>query len=62
MSVLQAANVFEKTCKKQKIDVIIFYNMRLENSKLALYAKKHFKIPIILQYEDGLTNDANIRD
>lgn len=50
-----------KLVKKQKIDVIIFYNMRLENSKLALYAKKHFKIPIILQYEDGLTNDANIR-
>lgn len=46
--------------KEHKIDVIIFYNMRLENSKLALYAKKHFGIPIILQYEDGLTTDAHI--
>lgn len=46
--------------KEHKIDVIVFYNMRLENSKLALYAKKHFGIPIVLQYEDGLTTDAHI--
>ena len=46
--------------KEHKIDVLIFYNMRLENSKLALYAKKHFGIPIVLQYEDGLTTDAHI--
>lgn len=46
--------------KEHKIDAIVFYNMRLENSKLALYAKKKFGIPIILQYEDGLTSDAHI--
>lgn len=51
----------KKLVKQKKIDAIVFYNMRLENSKLALYAKKKFHIPIILQYEDGLTNDAHIR-
>ena len=51
----------KKLVKQKKIDAIVFYNMRLENSKLALYAKKHFHIPIVLQYEDGLTNDAHIK-
>lgn len=51
----------KKLIRQKKIDAIVFYNMRLENSKLALYAKKHYHIPIILQYEDGLTNDAHIR-
>ena len=49
-----------KLVKNKQIDAIVFYNMRLENSKLALYAKKKLDIPIILQYEDGLTTDAHI--
>ena len=50
----------KKKMKEQKFDAIIFYNMRLENSRLALWAKRKYKLPIILQYEDGLTNDANV--
>lgn len=46
--------------KKEKIDAIVFYNMRLENAPVALWAKKKYGIPIILQYEDGLTQDANV--
>lgn len=47
--------------QEKKIDAVLFYNMRLENSKLALYAKRRFGIPILLQYEDGLTNDAHVK-
>ena len=47
--------------KKEKIDAIIFYNMRLENAPVALWAKKKFGIPLVLQYEDGLTQDANVQ-
>lgn len=46
--------------KKEKIDAIVFYNMRMENAPVALWAKKKYGIPIILQYEDGLTQDANV--
>lgn len=46
--------------KDHTLDAMIIYNMRLENSLLALYAKKHYGIPLILQYEDGLTTDAHI--
>lgn len=46
--------------KKEKIDAIVFYNMRLENAPVARWAKKKYGIPIILQYEDGLTQDANV--
>lgn len=42
------------------LDAMIIYNMRLENSLLALYAKKRYGIPLILQYEDGLTADSHI--
>jgi glycosyltransferase involved in cell wall biosynthesis len=47
--------------KKHEIDAIVFYNMRLENTPIALYAKKKYGIPIICQYEDGLTQDATVR-
>ncbi|MDD6157401.1 MAG: glycosyltransferase family 4 protein [Lachnospiraceae bacterium] len=46
--------------RERGLDVIVFYNMRLENAPVALYAKKKYGLPIILQYEDGLTTDANI--
>ena len=52
---------FDKMCKRNKFDAIVFYNMRLENAPIALYAKKKYNIPIYLQYEDGLTRDANIK-
>lgn len=58
---LSSKRFLKRFVKEKKIDALVFYNMRLENSKLALYAKKHLHIPIILQYEDGLTNDAHIR-
>lgn len=47
-------------CKTKKFDAIVFYNMRLENAPVALWAKKKFNIPIFLQYEDGLTKDAHV--
>lgn len=50
----------KQVCAKEKFDGIIFYNMRLENAPIALYAKKKWGIPIYLQYEDGLTKDANV--
>ncbi len=50
----------ERQQKRQQIDTIVFYNMRLENAPVARYAKKKFGIPIILQYEDGLTQDARV--
>ncbi len=50
----------KRLVKERRPDVLIFYNMRLENSRLALYAKKKFGIPIILQYEDGLTTDEGV--
>ena len=46
--------------RSHTLDAMIIYNMRLENSLLALYAKKHYGIPVILQYEDGLTVDSHI--
>lgn len=48
-------------CKVKKFDAIVFYNMRLENAPVALWAKKKFNIPIFLQYEDGLTKDAHVK-
>ncbi len=48
-------------CKTKKFDAIVFYNMRLENAPVALWAKKKYGIPIYLQYEDGLTKDANVK-
>lgn len=60
MCLSSSKRFLKRYVKEHKIDVIVFYNMRLENSKLALYAKKHFGIPIVLQYEDGLTTDAHI--
>jgi glycosyltransferase involved in cell wall biosynthesis len=57
---LSSRRFLKKYMKEQKLDALIFYNMRLENSLLALYAKKHYNLPIILQYEDGLTTDAHI--
>ncbi len=51
----------QKRQKEQPIDMIVFYNMRLENAPAALYAKKKYGIPIILQYEDGLTQDATVK-
>lgn len=50
----------KQVCANEKFDGIIFYNMRLENAPIALYAKKKWGIPIYLQYEDGLTKDANV--
>lgn len=41
------------------IDVVIFYNMRVETSGLARYIKRKYHIPIILEYEDGLERDTN---
>lgn len=46
--------------KKKPIEAIVFYNMRLENAPVALYFKKKYNIPILLQYEDGLTRDASV--
>ncbi len=60
MCLSSSKRFLKRYVKEHKIDIIVFYNMRLENSKLALYAKKHFNIPIVLQYEDGLTTDAHI--
>lgn len=60
MCLSSSKRFLKRYVKEHKMDVLVFYNMRLENSKLALYAKKHFEIPIVLQYEDGLTTDAHI--
>lgn len=46
--------------KKHHFDVIVFYNMRLEGAPVALYAKKKYGTKIVLQYEDGLVQDAGI--
>lgn len=58
----------KSSCKKfiaryvqnNKIDAIVFYNMRMENTPVALWAKKKWNLPIFLQYEDGLTQDATV--
>lgn len=50
----------KKIQRTHKIDAIVCYNMRLENAFVALWAKKKWNIPIILQYEDGLTKDENV--
>lgn len=57
---LSGRRFLKRYLKNHRLDAMIIYNMRLENSLLALYAKKHYKLPLILQYEDGLTADAHI--
>ncbi|OAN14369.1 glycosyltransferase [Exiguobacterium undae] len=39
---------------KHKRKVVVFYNYRVETSIVALFAKTFFKIPIIIDYEDGI--------
>lgn len=51
----------KKMCREQKFDAIVFYNMRLENAPVARWTKRTYGIPIFLQYEDGLKNDANVK-
>lgn len=57
---LSSRRFLKRYLKDHTLDAMVIYNMRLENSLLALYAKKHYGIPLILQYEDGLTTDAHI--
>lgn len=45
--------------KENPIDLVIFYNMRVETSGLARYIKRNYNVPIILEYEDGLERDTN---
>lgn len=45
--------------KEKSIDLVIFYNMRVETSGIAIHVKKKYGVPIILEYEDGLERDAN---
>lgn len=45
--------------KTHTLDYVVFYNMRWETSSLARYIQKKYKVPIILEYEDGLEIDQN---
>ena len=52
-------NFIREFMKEHTLDLVIFYNMRVETSGLARYIKKKYNVPIILEYEDGLERDTN---
>jgi glycosyltransferase involved in cell wall biosynthesis len=45
--------------KEHPLSCVVFYNMRWETSALTLYIRKKYHVPIILEYEDGLSIDLN---
>jgi glycosyltransferase involved in cell wall biosynthesis len=45
--------------REHPLSYVVFYNMRWETSALALYIQKKYRIPVILEYEDGLSIDRN---
>lgn len=57
--VVSGKRFIKKFLKETTIDFVVFYNMRVETAELALYIKKKFGVPVILEYEDGLESDAN---
>lgn len=55
-SIISILNIISLLNKKQKIDYIIFYNYRPETALSAYILKKLYKIPIVVDYEDGYFN------
>ena len=57
---LSGRRILRRLERKRKIDAIVFYNMRLENSLLVMYAKRKYSTKLVLQFEDGMSLDNNI--
>ena len=49
-----------RVIKESKINAIVFYNYRVETALLAKYAKRKYKIPIYIEFEDDFLNDCSI--